>query len=112
MKKSYIKPTVFVEHLAMKSSISTCGYVSTKQMEGDNQPCLDQFYDPNRPPQKGGLCDYHKDSWGPSVTTYLPDAPEFGTLVCFDNGTCDSCHSCYHVPDQLDGTSKAYVGLS
>lgn len=110
MKKSYIKPTVFVEHLAMKSSISTCDCVSTAKIEDDVYTCHEQFYNPNRPPQKGGLCDYHKDTWGPNVTTYLPDA-EF-TLVCFDNGTCESCSSCYHVPDQLDGTSKAYVGLS
>ena len=91
MKKSYIKPTVFVEHLAMKSSISTCECVSTAKIAEDGQPCDKQVYDPNRPPQKGGLCDYHKDTWGPSVTTYLPDAGF--TMVCFDNGTCDSCFS-------------------
>lgn len=107
MKKSYIKPTVFVEHLAMKSSISTCECVSTTRIEGDGQPCDPQFYNPNG---EGGLCKDHKDTWGPSVTTYLPDA-DF-TMVCFENGTCDSCFSCYHVPDQLDGTSKAYVGIS
>ena len=114
MKKSYIKPTVFVEHLAMKSSISTCGYVSTIKIDGDGQPCRDQFYNPNIRPQKGGLCKDHKDSQGPNVTTYLPDAPEFGTLVCSENGTCDSCFSCYHVPDGLEpnGTSSAYVGIS
>lgn len=106
MKKSYIKPTVFVEHLAMKSSISTCGYVSTIKIDGDGQPCREQFYDPNG----GGLCKDHKDTWGPSVTTYLPDAGF--TMVCSENGTCESCFYCYHVPEQLDGTSKAYVGLS
>lgn len=106
MKKSYIKPTVFVEHLAMKSSISTCECVSTTRIEGDGQPCDKQVYDPNG----RGLCEYHKDSWGSSVTTYLPDAGF--TMVCFDNGTCDSCFSCYHVPDQLDGESSAYVGIS
>ncbi len=111
MKKSYIKPTVFVEHLAMKSSISTCGYVSTMKMD-DNLPCLDQFYDPNISPQKGGLCKDHKDSQGPNVTTYLPDA-EY-TLVCSENRTCDDCFSCYHVPYGLEpnGTSSAYVGIS
>ena len=111
MKKSYIKPTVFVEHLAMKSSISTCGYVSTIKIDGDGQPCLDQFYDPNKRPQDGGLCKDHKDSWGPSVTTYLPEV-DF-TMICSENGTCDSCFSCYHVPEQLDGTSsKYYIGIS
>lgn len=98
----------------MKSSISTCGYVSTAKIEGDGQFCLNQFYDPNKRPQDGGLCKDHKDSLGPNVTTYLPDAPEFGTLVCSENGTCDSCFSCYHVPGGLepDGMSKAYVGIS
>ena len=108
MKKSYIKPTVFVEHLAMKSSISTCGYVSTAEIE-DNYFCNNQVYNPNISPQEGGLCEKHK-GLGPSVATYDPNWET--TLICFDNGTCDECYYCYHVPDQLDGTSKAYVGLS
>ena len=45
MKKSYIKPTVFVEHLAMKSSISTCDCVSTAKIE-DNYFCNNQVYNP------------------------------------------------------------------
>lgn len=107
MKKSYIKPTVFVEHLAMKSSISTCDCVSTAKIEDDVYTCHEQFYNPT---QKGGLCKDHKDKWGPSVTTYLPDA-EY-TLVCSENGTCDDCFYCYHVPEQIDGKNEAYVGLS
>ena len=106
MKKSYIKPTVFVEHLAMKSSISTCGYVSTTKIE-DGYTCHEQFYNPM---QEGGLCEKHEGSPGPNVATYDPNWET--TLICFDNGTCDECYYCYHVPDQLDGTSKAYVGLS
>lgn len=93
----------------MKSSISTCGYVSTTKIE-DGYTCDKQFYDPTH---EGGLCEEHKDSLG-SVPTYVPDAPEFGTLVCLGNGTCDTCFECYHVPapGELDGTSTAYVGLS
>lgn len=109
MKKSYIKPTVFVEHLAMKSSISTCDCVSTAKIE-DNYTCHEQVYNPNISPQEGGLCKDHK-GLGPSVTTYLPE--DGSTLVCFGNGTCDFCDSCYHVPFQLDGKNpKYYIGIS
>lgn len=107
MKKSYIKPTVFVEHLAMKSSISTCGFVSTKRIE-DNYTCDKQFYNPT---QEGGWCEKHK-GLGPSVPTYVPD---FGyTLVCSENRTCRICYECYHVPGpgELDGENEAYVGIS
>ena len=106
MKKSYIKPTVFVEHLAMKSSISTCGYVSTRQMEGDGYNCDKQVYDPTH---EGGLCEEHKGSLN-FVPTYLPDWGS--TLICRDNGSCDECYYCYHVPGGLDGKNEAYVGLS
>lgn len=95
-----------MEHLAMKSSISTCGYVSTRQMEGDDYTCDKQFYDPTH---EGGLCDIHEGSWN-SVPTYVPDWET--TLICRDNGTCDECYYCYHIPDQLNGTSSAYTGLS
>ena len=107
MKKSYIKPTVFVEHLAMKSSISTCECVSTAMIE-DNYSCQKQFYDPT---QEGGWCEKHK-GLGPSVATYDPDLDTI--LVCSENRTCQRCFECYHVPGGLDpdGTSLAYVGLS
>lgn len=104
MKKSYIKPTVFVEHLAMKSSISTCECVSTARID-DGYTCHEQFYNTT---QKGGLCDIHKGSSGPIVATYDPDFD--ATLVCSGNGTCQYCVECYHVP--FSGTSLAYVGLS
>ena len=109
MKKSYIKPTVFVEHLAMKSSISTCDCVSTAKIE-DNYFCNNQVYNPNISPQEGGLCEKHKGSSDPNVATYDPN---FGaTLVCRENRTCEWCYECYHVPGGLDGTNSAYVGLS
>lgn len=109
MKKSYIKPTVFVEHLAMKSSISTCGFVSTAKIEDDVYTCHKQFYDPTH---EGGLCEEHKGSLG-SVPTYVPE--DGSTLVCSGNGTCEWCYECYHVPvpGGLDGTnSKYYIGIS
>lgn len=90
----------------MKSSISTCDCVSTAKIE-DDYDCREQFYDPTH---EGGLCEDHK-GLGPSVTTYLPE--DGSTLVCFGNGTCDFCDSCYHVPVLLDGKNPAYyVGLS
>lgn len=91
----------------MKSSISTCGYVSTTKIE-DGYTCHEQFYSPT---QEGGLCEDHK-GLGPCVATYNPDFET--TMVCSENGTCTDCYPCYHVPGlgELDGKNEAYVGLS
>ena len=96
MKKKYKKPEIVFEDLAFKSSLATCGFVSTTKITNDIYPCYQ--VDGEYPLGKG-------------EPAYVPDWGD--TLINSDRNICSSYYYCYDVPQlMLEDKNENYIGLS